>query len=189
MDVILEKYEWSQKDAASFASFLKPMLELDPNKRATAAECLQNRNRKRNKSKSNSTKRWITGSNSRRRSWQGLYRIFGIGGYFGFHLINCFHIGCSSCGTEVPTFLVAPFVTTASAPPTPQPHASISTNTARTSPATPTGRRIAPENDLDLVEDLGVALAQIEDPQTPTKNKSHRFFWRKALRRVFQRRK
>ncbi|EDW50890.1 GM16264 [Drosophila sechellia] len=41
MDVLLEKYEWSQKDAASFASFLKPMLELDPNKRATAAECLQ----------------------------------------------------------------------------------------------------------------------------------------------------
>ncbi|EDX16268.1 GD23464 [Drosophila simulans] len=77
-------------------------------------------------------------------------------------------------------YLVAPFVTTASAPPTPQPHASISTNTARTSPATPTRRRIAPENDLDLVEDLGVALAQIEDPQTLTKNKSHRFFWRKA---------
>ncbi|XP_032583071.1 SRSF protein kinase 1-like [Drosophila sechellia] len=41
MDVLLEKYEWSQNDAASFASFLKPMLELDPNKRATAAECLQ----------------------------------------------------------------------------------------------------------------------------------------------------
>ncbi|XP_033172855.1 SRSF protein kinase 1-like isoform X2 [Drosophila mauritiana] len=41
MDVLLEKYEWLQKDAASFASFLKPMLELDPNKRATAAECLQ----------------------------------------------------------------------------------------------------------------------------------------------------
>ncbi|EDW47982.1 SRSF protein kinase 1 [Drosophila sechellia] len=41
MDVLLEKYEWSEKDAASFASFLKPMLEFDPNKRATAAECLQ----------------------------------------------------------------------------------------------------------------------------------------------------
>ncbi|EDX07206.1 GD11113 [Drosophila simulans] len=86
-------------------------------------------------------------------------------------------------------YLVAPFVTTASAPPTPHPHASISTNTARTAPATPTRRRIGPENDLDLVEDLDVALAQIEDPQTHTKNKSHRFFWRKALRRVFQRRK
>ncbi|EDX15309.1 GD17738 [Drosophila simulans] len=85
-------------------------------------------------------------------------------------------------------YLVAPFVTTASAPPTPHHHASISTNTASTVPATPTHRRIAPENDLDLVEDLGVALAQIKDPQTPTKNKSHRFFWRKALRRVFQRR-
>ncbi|XP_033172806.1 SRSF protein kinase 2-like [Drosophila mauritiana] len=57
----------------------------------------------RSRCKSNSTKRWITGSNSRRRSWQGLYRIFGIGGYFGFHLINCFHIGCSNCGTEGPT--------------------------------------------------------------------------------------
>ncbi|EDX15574.1 GD15427 [Drosophila simulans] len=73
-------------------------------------------------------------------------------------------------------YLVAPFETTASAPPTPHPHAYISTNTASTVPATPTRRRIAPENDLDLVEDLGVALAQIEDPQTPTKNKSHRFF-------------
>ncbi|EDX15561.1 GD15415 [Drosophila simulans] len=39
-DVLLERTS-PQKDAASFASFLKPMLELDPNKRATAAECLQ----------------------------------------------------------------------------------------------------------------------------------------------------
>lgn len=86
-------------------------------------------------------------------------------------------------------YLVAPFVTTASAPPTPHPHASISTSTARTAPATPTRRRIAPEDDINLVEDLDVALAQIEDTQTHTKNKSQRFFWRKALRRVFQRRK
>ncbi|XP_043645782.1 SRSF protein kinase 1 [Drosophila teissieri] len=41
MDVLLEKYEWSESEAASFASFLKPMLEFDPTKRATAAECLQ----------------------------------------------------------------------------------------------------------------------------------------------------
>lgn len=40
-DVLTEKYEWSRKDAAEFASFLKPMLEFDPNKRATAAHCLQ----------------------------------------------------------------------------------------------------------------------------------------------------
>ncbi|XP_039229223.1 SRSF protein kinase 1 [Drosophila yakuba] len=41
MDVLLEKYEWSESEAASFASFLKPMLEFDSDKRATAAECLQ----------------------------------------------------------------------------------------------------------------------------------------------------
>ncbi|KAH8277925.1 hypothetical protein KR018_010366 [Drosophila ironensis] len=41
MDVLLEKYEWSEDVAESFASFLKPMLEFDPAKRATAAECLQ----------------------------------------------------------------------------------------------------------------------------------------------------
>lgn len=41
MDVLLEKYEWSQSEAESFALFLKPMLEFDPAKRATAAECLQ----------------------------------------------------------------------------------------------------------------------------------------------------
>ncbi|XP_037717818.1 uncharacterized protein LOC119552105 [Drosophila subpulchrella] len=86
-------------------------------------------------------------------------------------------------------YLVAPFVTTASAPPTPQPHISISTSTARTAPATPTRRCTAPEEDLDLVEDFDVALAQMEEPQTHAKTKSQRFFWRKALRRVFQRRK
>ncbi|EDW34964.1 GL20063 [Drosophila persimilis] len=41
MDVLLEKYEWLNSEAESFASFLKPMLEFDPAKRATAAECLQ----------------------------------------------------------------------------------------------------------------------------------------------------
>lgn len=39
--VLTEKYEWSQKDAKEFADFLKPMLEYDPDKRATAAECLK----------------------------------------------------------------------------------------------------------------------------------------------------
>ncbi|KAH8297040.1 hypothetical protein KR044_003879 [Drosophila immigrans] len=41
MDVLIEKYEWSKRDAEAFAAFLKPMLEFDPTKRATAAECLQ----------------------------------------------------------------------------------------------------------------------------------------------------
>lgn len=40
-DVLIEKYEWSKRDAEAFAAFLKPMLEFDPAKRATAAECLQ----------------------------------------------------------------------------------------------------------------------------------------------------
>ncbi|XP_030557923.1 SRSF protein kinase 3 [Drosophila novamexicana] len=41
MDVLVEKYEWSKRDAEAFAAFLKPMLEFDPANRATAAECLQ----------------------------------------------------------------------------------------------------------------------------------------------------
>jgi len=41
MDVLVEKYEWSKRDADAFAAFLKPMLEFDPAKRATAAQCLQ----------------------------------------------------------------------------------------------------------------------------------------------------
>ncbi|KAL3284943.1 hypothetical protein HHI36_019074 [Cryptolaemus montrouzieri] len=40
-DVLIEKYEWPCKEAENFASFLKPMLDFDPDKRATAAECLQ----------------------------------------------------------------------------------------------------------------------------------------------------
>ncbi|CAM9956183.1 unnamed protein product [Lampetra planeri] len=40
-DVLVEKYEWSQQDAAQFSDFLMPMLELIPEKRATAAECLR----------------------------------------------------------------------------------------------------------------------------------------------------
>lgn len=40
VDVLIEKYEWSLEEAEAFADFLKPMLEFDPKKRATAAECL-----------------------------------------------------------------------------------------------------------------------------------------------------
>lgn len=40
-DVLTEKYDWSRQDAEEFATFLKPMLDFDPDRRATAAECLQ----------------------------------------------------------------------------------------------------------------------------------------------------
>ncbi|KAG8132194.1 putative Serine-threonine-protein, partial [Naja naja] len=40
-EVLMEKYEWSQDDAAAFTDFLLPMLELNPEKRATAAQCLR----------------------------------------------------------------------------------------------------------------------------------------------------
>ncbi|XP_043572645.1 SRSF protein kinase 2-like isoform X2 [Chiloscyllium plagiosum] len=40
-EVLLEKYEWPQEEAATFTEFLLPMLELIPEKRATAAECLR----------------------------------------------------------------------------------------------------------------------------------------------------
>lgn len=39
--VLTEKYEWDEQQATEFESFLKPMLEYDPTKRATAAECLE----------------------------------------------------------------------------------------------------------------------------------------------------
>lgn len=38
--VLTEKYEWPKEDAEEFASFLYPMLEFDPTKRATAKESL-----------------------------------------------------------------------------------------------------------------------------------------------------
>lgn len=41
VDVLNEKYEWSREDAEAFADFLRPMLEFDPKKRATAADCLK----------------------------------------------------------------------------------------------------------------------------------------------------
>uniref|UniRef100_A0A8C5UAS4 non-specific serine/threonine protein kinase n=135 Tax=Neoaves TaxID=3078114 RepID=A0A8C5UAS4_9PASS len=40
-EVLVEKYEWAQEEAAAFTDFLLPMLELIPEKRATAAECLR----------------------------------------------------------------------------------------------------------------------------------------------------
>lgn len=40
-DVLTEKYDWNRKDSEDFAAFLKPMLDFDPDKRATAAECLK----------------------------------------------------------------------------------------------------------------------------------------------------
>lgn len=41
VEVLTEKYEWSVEQANEFSSFLKPMLEYDPVKRATAADCLK----------------------------------------------------------------------------------------------------------------------------------------------------
>ncbi|KAI4884062.1 hypothetical protein NFI96_030652 [Prochilodus magdalenae] len=41
LEVLLDKYEWQREEAESFADFLLPMLELIPEKRATAAECLR----------------------------------------------------------------------------------------------------------------------------------------------------
>nr|XP_033773432.1 SRSF protein kinase 1 isoform X1 [Geotrypetes seraphini] len=40
-EVLVEKYEWSQEEASEFTDFLIPMLELIPERRATAAECLR----------------------------------------------------------------------------------------------------------------------------------------------------
>uniref|UniRef100_A0A8C5HFJ8 non-specific serine/threonine protein kinase n=1 Tax=Gouania willdenowi TaxID=441366 RepID=A0A8C5HFJ8_GOUWI len=40
-EVLLEKYEWPLDQAAQFSDFLLTMLELQPEKRATAAQCLQ----------------------------------------------------------------------------------------------------------------------------------------------------
>lgn len=40
-EVLIQKYEWSVEDATSFADFLRPMLEFDPDKRAKAGHCLE----------------------------------------------------------------------------------------------------------------------------------------------------
>lgn len=41
LEVLVEKYEWPHEEAECFADFLLPMLELVPEKRATAADCLR----------------------------------------------------------------------------------------------------------------------------------------------------
>uniref|UniRef100_A0A3B4UJ40 non-specific serine/threonine protein kinase n=1 Tax=Seriola dumerili TaxID=41447 RepID=A0A3B4UJ40_SERDU len=40
-EILQDKYEWPQEEAAQFSSFLLTMLELLPEKRATAAQCLK----------------------------------------------------------------------------------------------------------------------------------------------------
>uniref|UniRef100_A0A3B5MCL6 non-specific serine/threonine protein kinase n=1 Tax=Xiphophorus couchianus TaxID=32473 RepID=A0A3B5MCL6_9TELE len=40
-EVLLEKYEWPLDQAAQFSDFLLTMLEMEPERRATAAQCLQ----------------------------------------------------------------------------------------------------------------------------------------------------
>lgn len=40
-EVLTEKYEWTPEEAISFTSFLLPMLEVVPEKRASAAQCLK----------------------------------------------------------------------------------------------------------------------------------------------------
>ncbi|CAN9516177.1 unnamed protein product [Ophioblennius macclurei] len=41
LEVLVDKYEWPRDEAECFTDFLIPMLELVPEKRATAAECLR----------------------------------------------------------------------------------------------------------------------------------------------------
>ena len=41
LEVLVDKYEWPREEAECFADFLLPMLDLIPEKRATATECLR----------------------------------------------------------------------------------------------------------------------------------------------------
>ncbi|XP_028438337.1 SRSF protein kinase 1a isoform X2 [Perca flavescens] len=41
LEVLIDKYEWPREEAECFSDFLLPMLDLVPEKRATAAECLR----------------------------------------------------------------------------------------------------------------------------------------------------
>ncbi|XP_029012918.1 SRSF protein kinase 1a isoform X1 [Betta splendens] len=41
LEVLVDKYEWPREEAECFTDFLLPMLELIPEKRATASECLR----------------------------------------------------------------------------------------------------------------------------------------------------
>uniref|UniRef100_A0A3B4BD23 non-specific serine/threonine protein kinase n=1 Tax=Periophthalmus magnuspinnatus TaxID=409849 RepID=A0A3B4BD23_9GOBI len=40
LEILLDKYEWPREEAVQFSSFLQTMLEILPEKRATAAQCL-----------------------------------------------------------------------------------------------------------------------------------------------------
>nr|CAD7401739.1 unnamed protein product [Timema cristinae] len=40
-EVLTDKYEWDSKEAQEFTAFLRPMLDYDPNRRATSSECLR----------------------------------------------------------------------------------------------------------------------------------------------------
>jgi len=40
MRVLIDKYDWTEKEAEMFSDFLTPMLDFDPDKRATASKCL-----------------------------------------------------------------------------------------------------------------------------------------------------
>lgn len=40
-EVLTEKYNWEPDEAREFTNFLRPMLDFDPNRRATAEECLR----------------------------------------------------------------------------------------------------------------------------------------------------
>lgn len=40
-EVLTEKYDWEQSEAREFTNFLRPMLDVDPCRRATAEECLR----------------------------------------------------------------------------------------------------------------------------------------------------
>ena len=41
VNVMMQKYEWSRKDAEELSDFLVPMMDYVPSKRATAAQCLK----------------------------------------------------------------------------------------------------------------------------------------------------
>ena len=40
-DVLIDKYDWKIGDAEVFSSFIEPMLDYVPDRRATAAQCLR----------------------------------------------------------------------------------------------------------------------------------------------------
>jgi hypothetical protein len=40
-ELLTEKYEWDHMEAEEFNAFWRPVLEFEPNRRATTAECLK----------------------------------------------------------------------------------------------------------------------------------------------------